>query len=192
MDDYKVEAFDLYDRIYLENLQDRNIILNEEIDSGLYEKVVMQIKRFNKEDEGKEISDRAPIKIFINSYGGIVYDGFAAVNAIVASKTPIYTYCDGYAMSMGLAIFVAGHKRYAYPFSNFMYHEISGIAIGKTTEVEHQQMENKRLQAMYDSLLLEKTNITKAKLTRVKKNKLDWFFDSKEALEMGLIHQIIS
>lgn len=73
-----------------------------------------------------------------------------------------------------------------------MYHEISGIAIGKTTEVEHQQMENKRLQAMYDSLLLEKTNITKAKLTRVKKNKLDWFFDSKEALEMGLIHQIIS
>lgn len=183
----------LLDKIYLESLKERKIILNNEIDSSVVEIVVAQIRKFNLEDEKDniQIEDKKPIELYINSYGGSVYDGFACVNAIVTSKTPVHTICDGYAMSMGLAIFLAGSKRFAMPFSNFMYHEISTAAWGKNNEIERVTQENRRLQKMYDSLVTKNTKLEQKKLDGIKKKNLDWFFDSYEALENGVVHEIL-
>lgn len=183
----------LIDRIYPGNLKERKIILNCGVDSYLYETVAMQIEKFNEKDKDLSIEERKPIRIFINSYSGIVYDGSGIVSAIERSKTPVYTITDDYVMSMGLglAIFIAGHKRFCGKYANFMYHELSTIAIGKNQEIERVSQENRRLQKMYDELITSRTHIKQSKLNSIKKKGLDWFFGAEEALELGVVHEII-
>lgn len=183
----------LYDKIFIECLKERKIILNNIIDNSLYEIVCMTIRMINLEDDKNSIpvNERKPIEIYVNSYGGSTYDGYAAVNSILTSKTPVHTYCDGYAMSMGLAIFSAGHKRFAYPYTNFMYHEVSTEAVGKNVEIERVTKENKRIQKMYDSLITSHSSIEQKKLDKIKRDSFDWFFDAKEALAMGLVTGLI-
>ncbi|WP_180953459.1 ClpP family protease [Bacillus sp. T33-2] len=185
------KGFGVLEKIYLDSLKDRRIVLNQEIDSEVFDLVAMQIKKFNKEDEGKPIEERKPIELHINSVGGSVYDGFGLISAILSSKTPVHGYCDGYVMSMGFAIYASCHKRFAGRFSNFMYHEISTMAWGKNTEIEEITKENRRLAKMYDDLIVERTNIKQNKLNLVKKGKKDWFFGVNEALDYGLVHEVI-
>lgn len=183
----------IFDKIYLDNLKDRIIILNGEIEGSIIETVGMMIKRFNKEDEDGNVpaAERKPIQIHINSYGGSVYDGFSIVSTITTSKTPVHGYCDGYAMSMGLAIFTACHKRFSYPFTSFMYHEVATGVMGKNEEIERVAAENKRIQKKYDGLMIKNTTLTQAKLDKTRRSLKDWYFDSDEAKEFGLVHEII-
>jgi ATP-dependent Clp protease protease subunit len=190
-DDIEAKSLMLFDKIYLENLKDRKIILNGEIESSIIDTAGMMIKKFNKEDEAKSLEDRVPIELHINSYGGSVYDGFSLVSTIVTSKTPVHGYCDGYAMSMGLAIFTACHKRFSYPFTSFMYHEVATGVMGKNEEIERVAAENKRIQKKYDGLMIKNTTLTQAKLDKTRKSLKDWYFDSTEAKEFGLVHEII-
>lgn len=188
-DEFK--GFQLLEKIYLDNLKSRKIILNSEIDESIYDTVAMQIKKFNEIDKDIPIDQRKPIELHINSVGGSVYDGFGLVSTILSSKTPVHGYCDAYVMSMGFAIYASCHKRFAGKFSSFMYHEISTMSYGKNTEIEEVTKENRRLQKMYDSLITERTNLKQSKLDRVKKNKKDWFFGIDEAIENGLVHEVI-
>jgi len=185
-----VGGLHLLEKIFVDHLKDRRIILNEEISPLGFDTVVMQIKKFNKEDEGKPIEERKPIELYINSYGGSVYDGFALISAILSSETPVYGYVDGYVMSMAFAIFIACHKRFCGKYSNFMYHEISTVSVGKNTEIEEVTKENRRLQKMYDELVIERTNLKKNQLDRVKRNKKDWFFGAEDAVKFGIAHEI--
>lgn len=187
-------SMSLFDKIYLEHLKERRIILNAEIGETLIELLVMPIKQFNLEDDinNVPIKDRKPIHVYINSSGGSVYDGFAAIGAIKTSKTKVITHVDGYVMSMGFGIYLAGHERTASPYSNFMYHEISTSSWGKNQEIQRVTQENKRLQKMYDSLVIEQTNIKQETLDNVKETLRDWFFDAHEAVKMGIVHKIIS
>jgi ATP-dependent Clp protease protease subunit len=183
----------LFDKIFIENLKERKIIYNEEITGSVIEFICSQVAYFNRIDDNDEIpiEKRKPIEIHLNSYGGSVYDGFAAVNSIITSKTPVHTYVSGYVMSMAFGIFIAGHKRFAYPYSNFMYHEISTLSVGKNQEIERVTLENKRLQKMYDRLVTSRTSIDQKRLDKIKKSLVDWFFDAEEALKLGVVHEII-
>lgn len=184
----------IFDKVYIESLKERKIILNQEIDSTIIEYVVAAIRMINLEDDRNNVpaEERKPIELYVNSPGGSAYDGFGCVNVILSSKTPVHTYCDGYAMSMALAIFAAGHRRFAYRYSTFMFHEVSSGVMGRNIEIERVNKENKRMQKMYDSVLTENTKMEQKKLDKVKKDSFDWFFDAEEALSMGLIHEIIN
>lgn len=185
------QTFSLYDQIYLEGLKDRRIIFTDDVTQDAITLITTQIKRFNLEDKDRPVSDRKPIEIHVNSFGGSAYDGFSVVNAIVTSKTPVHTYCDGYVMSMGLAIFTAGHKRFAYPYTTFMYHEVSSGIMGKNEEIERVAAENKRIQKMYDSLIEKNSNLTMKVLQSKRKGTKDWYFGAEEALEYGIVTDII-
>jgi ATP-dependent Clp protease, protease subunit len=93
--------------------QFRSIILSNDIDNESVEEVIQFILDANEyDDEQDSVSkdfERKPIKLVVNSFGGVIYDGFALIGVIKTSRTPIHTYCYGYAMSMGLPIFAAGH-----------------------------------------------------------------------------------
>ncbi len=90
--------------------------------------IAYDISQLNYEDDEKEEKEknykRDPIRIYFNSFGGSVYDMWLLVDTILASKTPVYTYCTGYAMSAAFMIFIAGHKRYMSPHATLMYHQI--------------------------------------------------------------------
>jgi len=181
----------LFDKIYIEGLKNRRIILNQEIDSSIIEVACLAIRQFNDEDKDIPVEERKTIELYISSAGGSVYDGFSLVNEIITSKTKVRAVCSGYCMSMAVAIYASAHERVALPYTNFMIHEISAGAMGRNIEIERVTKENKRLQKMYDEIITSRTRIEQKKLDSVKKNSLDWFFGAEEALQFGLVTEVI-
>jgi ATP-dependent protease ClpP protease subunit len=116
----KMADLDIAQYSYYEHLQNRELILNQDIDESIMEKFTLQIIKWNREDLGKPINMRKPIKIYINSCGGTVADGMSFVDVIISSKTPVYTIVQAYAYSMGCLISIAGHRRFGYKSSTLL------------------------------------------------------------------------
>jgi ATP-dependent Clp protease protease subunit len=171
------------------------LMLNSNIHKDSAKTIIESILTINKEDDDKEKKEvgykREPIKLILNSYGGSVYDGLGIVAVIDSSKTPVYTYVYGYAMSMGLLIAAAGHKRFGSKISTFMYHQISGHKDGKLEEITQSLEQSMKQEVVYDTYLLSKTNIRQTELDEVKKMKKDWFISADEALKLKVIDEII-
>jgi ATP-dependent Clp protease, protease subunit len=192
-------AAPLRDKVWWGHQQNREIIINGVIDESIVEKLVMQIHMFNgaddvgeKEYERLEISGfkREPITIFIHSPGGGVGCAFAAVSAIEASKTPITTVAVGEAMSGGFLILLAGHTRYAQRYATLMYHELSSGTSGKSTEVREYGEYLERLQQRISDYVLFNSEIPEEKLEECHMRKQDWYMDTYEALEYGIVDGI--
>lgn len=81
----------LEDTFSMEDLEGRRLYINWEIDDSVVESVVYHILRYNRQDRGIPVEERTPIKLYINSPGGSVTDGFGLIDAIITSKTPVYT-----------------------------------------------------------------------------------------------------
>jgi ATP-dependent Clp protease protease subunit len=185
------------DRIWEAQLSNRReIILNGEIDSAVVERVIVQIQNINAYDNNmeKEFADkkmtgfeRDPITVFITSRGGDVDLSFAVVSAIESSKTPITTVAIGMAMSGGFLILLAGHLRYAQRYASLMYHELSSGTGGKATEVVEYGEYLERLQRRITEFVVDSTNIDQDVLEDCHIRKTDWYMDSREALELGVI-----
>jgi ATP-dependent Clp protease protease subunit len=176
--------------------QFRSIVLSNDIDNESVEEVIQFILDANEyDDEQDSVSkdfERKPIKLVVNSFGGVIYDGFALVGVIENSITPIHTYCYGYAMSMGLPIFASGHKRFASKYATFMYHEaLDTHPYDKLSIIKENLDESNRLMRQYDSYLISKTSISQKQLDEVKKSRRDWYFTANEALTYGITDEII-
>ncbi len=107
------------------------------------------------------------------------------------SKTPIHTIVTGCAMSCGFMILICGHKRFAHKLSTPLYHQVSSVAFGTVKEMEESLEETKRLQSQLESIVLEKTDISKKKLKQILDNKFDWFMTAEESLELGVVDEIL-
>lgn len=132
-----------------------------------------------------------PIKIFIDSYGGIVYQVLGLISIMDACKTPIHTYSTGCTMSCGFLMLISGHRRFVYKHSTLLYHQVSNWLVGKLEDLKDDLKETKRLQKLIDSIVLEKTNLTKNKLKEINTIKKDWYMTANEALEYGVVDEIL-
>jgi ATP-dependent Clp protease protease subunit len=132
-----------------------------------------------------------PIEIYIDSYGGAVYQCFGLLGVMDKSETPIHTIVTGAAMSCGFMILISGHKRFGYTHSTPLYHQVSTGFYGKIKDMEEHLEESKRLQKKIEDLTLERTSISKKKLNEILKNKIDWYMSAEEALSLGVIDGII-
>jgi ATP-dependent Clp protease protease subunit len=180
-------------------IKERNLYLYEDIDQSSVNKIIKEIISINKSDEDLikmlNIDDiiykPKPIKIFIDSYGGSVYPCLGLISVIKSSKVPIHTIVTGCAMSCGFLISISGHKRFAYKYSTFLYHQISNFSIGSIKEIEDNLTQSKKLQNVIESHTIECTKISVDKLTEVYNKKLDWYIDAEEAITLGIIDEII-
>jgi len=151
-----------------------------------------QIYEINEDDKNKESTKRDPIKLILNSPGGDVYDGIGLIDAIEQSETPIHMYIYGQAQSMGFAIATAGHYRYAGKRTTFMYHELSWETSREKMQYHEQELvEGKRLWQVYDDIITANTKISQKKLDIIKKAHKEWYLTAEEALELGVIDEII-
>lgn len=132
-----------------------------------------------------------PIKIYIGSYGGSVYQCLGLLCIIEKSTTPIHTIVTGCAMSCGFLMSITGHKRYAYNKSTLLYHQISSAEYGKLKDIEDGVIEMKHLQKIIEEHTLSHTKISREKLKQIFKEKVDWFIKPKQALKLGVIDEII-
>lgn len=173
----------------------KNLVLSTDIDSESVGEIIEAILDLNTIDDEleSELKDyvREPIKLIINSFGGSVYDGFALISVIETSKTPIHGYCYGSAMSMGFAVFISTHLRFAHRLSTFMYHEISDTFFGNITGAKQNLKECDRLQKMYDEYVLSKTKLPLNKITDYKNRKEDWYLSAQEAYKYKVVDFLI-
>lgn len=132
-----------------------------------------------------------PINIYIDSYGGMVYQCFGLLSVMRECSTPIHTIVTGTAMSCGFLIAISGHKRSCYADSTHMYHQVSTGVIGTLKEVESEYLEASRLQARIEEITLRQTKITPEKLEEIYNMRHDFYMSSIEALQLGCVDNII-
>lgn len=152
--------------------------------------LIKMIVRCNKEDKGKNIEDRKPIKIFIDSPGGDVTFMWTIIRAIEISKTPVWTinYCTAY--SAAAEILASGHVRFAFPGSHVMIHLGSCAYSGDAANVEATKKYFDALSKKTVDHLLARTKI-EPKMFK-KKTLTDWFLDEDEAIKNGIVDKIIT
>ena len=170
--------------------KNRTIILNDIKGNVTGSQIYQNILIWNLLDKNKEEDDPVePIKIYIDSWGGSLIDGFEIIDAIKASRIPVHTIVTGAAYSCGLMVAMAGDVRTAYKHSSFLMHEGS---IGSEIQDAHKfkkyaEFYNVQLQQMKD-FILEHTNLTEEEYDRMSKD--DNWFTAQQALEKGFIDEI--
>lgn len=169
----------------------RIITLGEVTDESACE-VIGLIHEINREDGNKDVDKREVIKLIINSFGGSVYEGMGIIDTIETSLTPIHTYIYGNAMSMAFAIATCGHYRYAGKRATFMYHELSWSTNQEKLKFHEQEVrESKRIWAEYDNIIVENTKIPLKILQKTVKEQREWYMTAAEALELGIIDEVL-
>ena len=157
--------------------------------------VAYDISQTNHEDDEKDKKEkdfkREPIRIYFNSFGGSVYDMWLLVDTILGSKTPVYTYCTGYAMSAAFIIFLAGHKRYMSPHATLMYHQIYCWRSGKYQDLVDDREQTDHLNEMIENFVVERCGLTKEDLLNIRERKKDTYFSADEAKKLKIIDSIM-
>lgn len=146
------------------------------------------IININIADQGIPYEERIPIKILIDSFGGLLSESMSIAYFIAQSKTPIYTINIADAYSGAALIFIAGHKRYAMPYSKAMLHTGSGGTSGTFEQTEEQQKNYKKQVEGMGKFILERTGMDKKVFGRNKTK--DWYFTADEQVKYGLAHEI--
>jgi len=177
----------------------RRLYLTKQIDQSSIAPLIQSILDINANDKhliklykiyGLDYTPQ-PIELYIDSYGGTVYQAFGLISVMEQSKVPVHTIVTGVAMSGGFMILIHGHKRFAYKHSTPMYHQVSTAKWGTIKEIEESLEQSQKLQKQMEAMVKAKTKIPKAKLKKIFENKADWYMTSKEALEYKVIDEII-
>jgi ATP-dependent Clp protease protease subunit len=179
--------------------KDRNLYFTKQVEQNSIGDLTQKIIEINEDDmrltkiytlHDIEYKPK-PIKIYIDSYGGNVYQCFGLLSVMKRSKTPIHTIVTGCAMSCGFMMLISGHKRFAHELSTPLYHQVSSAAWGKLKDMEQDVEEAKRLQKIIENITLDRTTISKSKLKEVLEQKIDWFMSAEEALKLGVVDEIL-
>lgn len=175
-------SYDIYSRL----LNDRIIMLNEEVNSASASVVVAQLLYLESQDPTKDIS------LYINSPGGSVTDGFAIFDTMNYIKCDVSTICMGMAASMGAFLLSAGTKgkRYALPNSEIMIHQPLGGAKGQATEILIAAKHIEKTRERLNRILAENTGKSLEEIAR--DTERDNFMTAEEASEYGLIDKVIT
>ena len=128
------------------------------------------------------------IYLHINSYGGSVFAGVAAMDQILSCKIPVYTVIDGCAASAATFLSVVGTKRYINKHAHVLIHQLSSGFWGKFSAIEVEMKNLKKLMEMIRQVYLEKTAMTKSQLDKMLKR--DLWLSAEEALSYGLVDEI--
>ncbi len=173
-------SYDIFSRL----LNDRIIVLSDEVNDATASLVVAQLLYLEGQDNEKDIS------LYINSPGGSVTAGMAIYDTMQYIKCDVSTICMGMAASMGAFLLSSGAKgkRYALPNSEVMIHQPSGGAQGQATEIDIIAKHILRTREKLNKILAENTGkpIEQVALDTERDN----WLSAEEALEYGLVDKI--
>ena len=175
-------SYDIFSRL----LNDRIVMLCEEVNDASASLVVAQLLYLEGQDPDKDIS------LYINSPGGSITSGMAIYDTMQYIKCDVSTICIGMAASMGAFLLSSGAKgrRFALPNSEIMIHQPSGGSQGQATDIQIQAERILRMKKHLNSILAENTGKSIEEITRDCER--DHFMSAAEACEYGLIDKVIS
>ncbi len=175
-------SYDIYSRL----LNDRIIMLCDEVNDVTSSLVVAQLLYLEGQDPDKDIN------LYINSPGGSITAGMAIYDTMQYIKCDVSTICIGMAASMGAFLLSSGAKgkRYALPNSEIMIHQPLGGAQGQATDIKIQAERILKTKERLNKILAENTG---KPIEVIEKDcERDNFMDADVAAEYGLIDKVIT
>ena len=157
------------------------------VDDRSAKDVVNKLLLLDADKPGEEI------KFLINSPGGVVTSGMAIYDTMKMLKSPVSTICIALAASMGSILLSGGVKgrRFIYPHAEVMIHQpsLGGYIQGVSVDLEIQAKQTKRVKEIGARILAENCG---KKMEQVMKDfDRDYWMDAKEAIEYGIVDQVV-
>ena len=174
-------SYDIFSRM----LNDRIVMLGEEVNATTASLVVAQLLYLEAQDPDKDI------QFYINSPGGSVTDGMAIYDTMQFIKCDVSTICIGMAASMGAVLLAAGAKgkRLALPNAEIMIHQPSGGTKGQASDIKIQAEWMLRTREKLNRILAECTGQSVEKVAI--DTERDNFMPAEEAVKYGLIDKVL-
>lgn len=174
-------SMDIFSRL----LNDRIIVLSDEVNSQTASLVVAQLLFLESQDNEKDIS------LYINSPGGSVTDGMAIYDTMQYIKCDVSTICIGMAASMGAFLLSSGAKgkRICLPNAEVMIHQPLGQTQGQATEIEIAAKHILKTKEKLNRIMAENCGRPVEDLMR--DTDRDNWLTADEALAYGLVDKVI-
>lgn len=174
-------SYDIFSRL----LNDRIIILSEEVNDANAALIVAQLLYLEAQDPDKDI------QFYINSPGGAVTAGMAIYDTMQYIKADVSTICIGMAASMAAFLLSAGAKgkRMALPNAEIMIHQPAAGTQGKVTDMAIDVERFLRIKKHMNQILADNTGRAVEEIQR--DTERDHWFTADEAKEYGLVDQVI-
>ncbi len=174
-------SMDIFSRL----LNDRIIVLSDEVNSQTASLVVAQLLFLEGQDSEKDIS------LYINSPGGSVTDGFAIYDTMQYIKCDVSTICIGMAASMGAFLLSSGTKgkRICLPNAEVMIHQPAGQTQGQATEIEIAANHILKTKQKLNEILAANCNKSVEEIAAATDR--DNWLTAQEALDYGLVDKVI-
>ena len=174
-------AYDIYSRL----LNDRIIMLTDEVNDTTASLVIAQLLYLEGQDPDKDIS------FYINSPGGSVTAGLAIFDTMQYIKCDVATITIGMAASMGAFLLSAGTKgkRMALPNAEIMIHQPSAGTQGQITDLAIHMRRLQTIKERMNRIMSENTGKSIEEITTACER--DNFMSAQEALEFGLIDRVL-
>jgi ATP-dependent Clp protease protease subunit len=174
-------AYDIFSLL----LRNRIVFLGTPINDQVANLIVAQLLYLSNDDP------EAPIQMYINSPGGVIYAGLAIYDTMQMIPNPISTFAIGVTASFGTVLLAAGTKghRYALPHATIHMHQPLGGAQGQATEIEIQAREILRLKERLNDILARHTGQSIEIIER--DTERDFYMSAERAVEYGLVDQVM-
>ena len=173
---------------YYKGLKHRRIILNDQIDNGIVESLIIPLIDMDNDGTGE------PIEIMMCSPGGSVFDSLILCDIIDNLKTPTTIRIFGYAFSMGSLLLMAGFnnpnvKRVCYPFSVALIHAGSKYLEGSANQVKDTFKFQERIEDKIKDYVLSHSRISKEEYDAAER--YERYLTSEDMLRLGLVDEIL-
>ncbi len=172
--------YDIFSRL----LNDRIIVLSDEVNDATASLVVAQLLYLEGQDSEKDIS------LYINSPGGSVSAGLAIYDTMQYIKCDVSTICMGMAASMGAFLLSSGAKgkRFALPNSEIMIHQPLGGAQGQATDIKIAAEHILRTRDKLNKILAENTGKPIEQIA-IDTERDNWL-SAQEAMDYGIVDKV--
>ncbi len=143
-------------------------------------------------NELKNAKEHDRLELIIDSNGGFVNEGMQFFNIII-EKFPNRTtaYLDNHGYSMGALLFCMANKRVIYPYSDIMFHNYSGGAIGKGGEIKSRvKHRDKLLRKFFYDIVVEQGFLTKSEFEKMLIGQ-DYWMDAKQMCKRGIATHVV-
>lgn len=168
-------------------LEQRKIFLWEQVDDNSSKTIVEQLCYLESIKPGQ------PIHMYINCPGGVVTAGYAMYDMMQAISSPVYTYCIGFAASMGSILLSGGEKgnRYIYPKAEVMIHQPAmGGFRAHAIDIEIHARQIAKTKELTAKLLADNCGQTVQKI--MKDFDRDHWMNAEEAVKYGIVDKVVA
>ena len=180
------------DELSMKIITDHNVDIDDglfsiigDVNEDLYEKVFQDIILLTKNEDN--VDKNGKIKqatLFLSTYGGEVYYGFAIYDLLKISVKNLKIICSGPVMSAGTIILQAGHERVAMPNAQLLVHFGMEVNDSQQSKQHHADV-NKRIKKILSDRCTVKEQTVKKWFSK------ESYFDSARAKEVGLVDRIV-